>query len=283
MQVTVLGITGGVGRAVADAFLAEGHTVVALARTPSKVPAQPGLRVVGGDAFDRDALDAVMAGSEVVFHGLNLPYTDWDPGMVDLTGRVLAAVERTGATLLFPGNLYGLGPDFEAPLTEDAQRNGPSRKGKIRNRLEALLEAASVQTVVLRMGDFFGGVGESTWMFHLTQSVRGGGAIQYPTSHDVLHSWAFVPDVAKTFVALAERRAELPAHAAFHFEGHGVDGATWIGAVRLRAHGPRALRDALPVGPAGAHGRQPAAAGAGRGAPHALRSGDCPDAGGLSG
>lgn len=232
MQITVLGITGGVGDAVATAFLDAGHTVVALVRDASRVQPRPGLTLIDGDARDPAALDAAMQGSELVLHGLNLPYPDWDPAMVTLTEGVIAAAERAGAGILFPGNVYNLGGPYDAPLSEQASRDCPSRKGRLRNRLEALLDGASVQTVVLRMGDFMGGTGDGTWMHQLTGKARSGGPIQYPTAHGTLHCWAYLPDAAQTFLALAERRAELPLHSAFHFEGYSISGDTFIASVR---------------------------------------------------
>lgn len=245
MQITVLGITGGVGRAVADAFLEAGFAVVALARRPERVPAAEGLTVVEGDALDPEALGGALQGSDLVLHGLNLPYPDWDPGMIELTDAVLAGALAAGATVLFPGNLYGLGPDFTEPLDEDAPRGGPARKGALRNQLEERIAAFTQRggrAIVLRAGDFFGGIGESSWMHHLTHRARAGGALQYPGSRDTLHSWAFLPDVARTFVALARRRAELPALAVFHFEGHVVDGHAWIAAARRALGDERAVR-----------------------------------------
>ncbi|MEZ4319427.1 MAG: NAD(P)H-binding protein [Myxococcota bacterium] len=246
MQITVLGVTGGIGNAVTQAFVDRGIPVVALARDPSRVPARAGLTVVQGDARNPADLARALEGSELVLHGLNLPYPQWDPAMMDLTRNVLAAAEASGATVLFPGNLYGLGPDFAAPLTEDARREPPSKKGALRNRLEAMLEASPAKTVVLRAGDFYGGVGESTWMWHLTGKARTGAAIQYPTTRSNLHSWAFVPDLARTFVALAERRDALPAHATFHFEGHVVDGDTWIRAVQKALGDPNRKVTSFP-------------------------------------
>ncbi|MCA9568216.1 MAG: NAD(P)H-binding protein, partial [Myxococcales bacterium] len=228
----------GVGDAVATAALAAGHTVRALVRDTTRVAPRPGLTLVEGDARVPADLQAAMEGSEVVLHALNLPYPDWDPGMIELTRAVLVAAERAGATVLFPGNVYNFGGDFSRPLTEDASRDCPSRKGAIRNRLEAMLDEAPVQTVVLRMGDFFGGIGESTWMYHLTSGTRTGGAIQYPAARDIPHAWTFLPDAAKTLVILAERRAELPAHASFNFAGHVVEGDRFVAAVRAALGDP---------------------------------------------
>lgn len=239
MHVTVLGITGSVGGPVARAFLAAGHTVTALARDPSRVPSAPGLEVLAGDALRAEDLDRALQGADLVFHGLNLPYEHWDPGMVDLTRAVIAAAERAGATVLFPGNVYVFAPDT-APLDEAAPQQPPTRKGRLRQRLEAMLAASDVPTVVLRSGDYFGaGVGgDSSWMHHLTKDVPGGGGMYVPGPLDVPHCWAYLPDLATTFVRLAERRAELPRHAVFHFAGHTADGQALVDAVRAAAGDP---------------------------------------------
>jgi nucleoside-diphosphate-sugar epimerase len=69
-------------------------------------------------------------------------------------------------------------------------------------------------------------------MWHLTNQAQRGGAIRYAGSLDLLHSWAYLPDLAATFVRLAERRSELEPFAVFHFEGHVVDGHGFVRAVR---------------------------------------------------
>jgi len=235
MQATVLGATGGIGNAVMHAFLNRGHRVVALARRPEAIAPQPGLTIVAGDVLDEKALNRACDGSDVVFHGINLPYPEWDPGMLDITSRILAVTQQKGQPLLFPGNLYGLGPDYSEPLTEQSRHEPSARKGHLRNRLEGMLQDASARgarTIILRMGDFFGGGGESTWMHHLTAKAATGGALQYPSAMDIPHAWAYLPDAADTLVLLAERRAELEAFAVFHFEGHILTGTQWADAVR---------------------------------------------------
>jgi len=235
MQVTILGITGGVGHAAAHAFLDAGIPVRALVRDAGRVPPREGLTLVEGDARDPEALARAIEGSDVLFHGLNLPYPDWDPGMFELTEAVATVAEAHGLTVLFPGNVYGLGPDFIEALTEEDAHQPPSRKGALRNRLEARLRQATeagARCIVLRAGDFFGGIGQSSWMYHLTDGARTGGPIQIAGPTDVLHAWAFLPDVGKTFVLLAQRRNELPPWAVFHFEGHVVTAPTWVEAVR---------------------------------------------------
>ena len=248
MHIAVLGVTGGIGDAVTTAAIRGGHTVTALARSPDRVEPREGLRVIRGDVRDPSALAETLRGTDAVLHGVNVPYERWEPEMIELSDLIFAAAEAAGTTVLFPGNLYGLGPDFSEPLSEQSPRHPPApKKGRLRNELEAKLNALSVPTITLRMGDFFGGIGESTWMHFLTKdALQSAGAIQYPSDPDVLHSWAYLPDAAEAFVRLAEKNTELPTHASFHFEGHIVTGHTWIKAVRTALGDPNRRVKRLP-------------------------------------
>jgi len=67
VRIAVIGATRGIGRALVDAALAEGHYVTALARRPEQLAIRnPLLRVVAGDALDLDAIREVVQGQDVV-------------------------------------------------------------------------------------------------------------------------------------------------------------------------------------------------------------------------
>jgi nucleoside-diphosphate-sugar epimerase len=245
--IAILGITGSIGEAVARAFLADGFPIRALVRDPARVAsdlvAHPDVTLVTGDASDAASLDRTLAGCEAVLNGVNLPYPDWDPGMIDLTDAIVAAAERAGTRILFPGNVYGLGPDYTHALTEDDPHEPITARGKLRNRMEARIAAATVPSLVVRAGDFFGGPGgENHWFWHLTKDAVAGGKLQYPTDRSTLHGWAYLPDLAETFVALHRRADQLDDHAVFHFAGHVVDGNTFIDAVRAALGDQRAIK-----------------------------------------
>jgi len=57
------------------------------------------------------------------------------------SARIVAGVAAdTELLVVFPGNVYGIGPDFNAPLDEKAPHQPPSKKGGLRNRIEAVFE-----------------------------------------------------------------------------------------------------------------------------------------------
>jgi nucleoside-diphosphate-sugar epimerase len=99
MRVTVLGGTGKIGRHVVDQLLASGHQVVALVRTPAKLPIEhPGLTVRTGQLSDADAARAAVTGSDAVISALGptlKPGTKGTP-VTDGTRTVITAMHRAG-------------------------------------------------------------------------------------------------------------------------------------------------------------------------------------------
>ncbi|ELK46764.1 SDR family oxidoreductase [Halobacillus sp. ACCC02827] len=67
MKIVVFGATGGTGLSFVKQALESGHEVTAFVRTPDKwMLVHERLRVVEGDALDREAVSAVMEGQEAV-------------------------------------------------------------------------------------------------------------------------------------------------------------------------------------------------------------------------
>lgn len=233
--ILVLGAAGRLGRTVAEAFVAAGWRVKGLVRAtnggPSRLPA--GVEAVVADATNRDAVIAAAHGVDVVFHGLNPLYTEWEHTVLPMVDVVIAAARASGATILFPGNVYNFGAGMPATLTATTPEAPTTSKGHLRQQLEQRLRDAAadgVQTIVVRAGDFFGGTGPGTW-FDLAV-LKDDGVITWPAADlDVVHAWAYLPDLARTFVQVANARASLSTFEVFCFEGHNVTGAAFIAAL----------------------------------------------------
>jgi nucleoside-diphosphate-sugar epimerase len=235
MKALVIGASGGFGGAVAREMARRGAEVTALVRPGGRDPGIEGLWQFSGDALDHDAVARAARGMDVIVFGFNVPYNQWDPTVLEAIEVVskVAAAERT--TVLFPGNVYGLGPDFEAPLTEEATREATTRLGVIRNRMEARLHLAAEQgarVIVVRAGDYFGPGAANTWFEHLVSKAVSGGAILDPAPAGVPHAWAFLPDLARTAVDLCERSAALRPYDELHLEGYTLTSAELITALR---------------------------------------------------
>lgn len=71
MNVALIGATGFVGSALLNELLSRGHTVRALARTPAKLEARPGLEVVQADVLDSAQVARAVAGVDAVVSAYN--------------------------------------------------------------------------------------------------------------------------------------------------------------------------------------------------------------------
>lgn len=112
MNIALIGPSGFVGSAVLTELLARGHAVTALARTPAKLAARPGLTVVAADATDPAQVADAVAGHDAVASAYN---PGWEhPALYDtfLAGSraIVAGVRRAGVPRLLvvggAGSLY---------------------------------------------------------------------------------------------------------------------------------------------------------------------------------
>jgi nucleoside-diphosphate-sugar epimerase len=232
-RILVLGAAGRLGYAAAEAFRDAGWTVVSLVRRGASERAAQGTEVVEADALDRAAVTEAARNTDVVLHALNPVYTDWPRFALPLAYAAIEAAEAAGATLMFPGNVYNYGSGMPEVLDAATPMRPTSRKGRLRVEIEERMREASergVKAVILRAGDFYGG-GRGSWFDLVLTRDLGRRRITYPGPLDVVHPWAYVPDLAATIVRLAEARATLPAFAALGFPGHAVTGADMGGAI----------------------------------------------------
>lgn len=245
----VLGATGGVGGAVMRRMIAGGWTVRALTRRAS-VDLPDGCEAVVGDAMDAAAVASAAEGASVLVHAVNPPgYRDWDRLVLPMLDNTIRAASATGARILLPGTVYNYGPNVFPDIAEDAPQMPRTRKGLIRVAMEQRIRTAADQgkctALIVRAGDFFGPGAANNW-FGQGLVTPGGRpkVIRNPGTRGVGHQWAYLPDVAETMVRLLER-ADLPAFASFHMEGHwDHDGRQMVQAIA------RVLGDpAVPVRP----------------------------------
>jgi nucleoside-diphosphate-sugar epimerase len=162
----------------------------------------------------------------VVFNALNLPYHQWTNGRKEAqTERVIAAASGTGRTLLFPGTIYNYAAK-DRFVTPDLAQHPEMPRGEIRVRVENLYRAAAargdLQVLVLRAGDFFGPGSSNDWFDLAMMSEVRKGKVGVMGVWGVGHSWAYLPELSRAFVRLAEMRTQLGRFENFHFAGHYV-------------------------------------------------------------
>jgi nucleoside-diphosphate-sugar epimerase len=164
---------------------------------------------VAGDATRAAFCRAVCTGAEVVYLCLNAPYDRWAEELPPLQEAVLAGAEAASGKLVVLENLYMYGP-HDGPLTESLPHAATDAKGLTRSKMsEALLAAhrsGRVRVAIGRASDFFGpGALASQLGERAFAPLVAGKAVQMIGDPDALHSYAYIPDVARGLATLGER------------------------------------------------------------------------------
>src|SRR5262245_28886481 len=95
MKVLLLGATGSVGQHTIRLGIERGHELTALARNPVKLKSwQNRLRVVEGDALDKDAVDRAVRGQQAAIYALGVKTLGRTTLFSESTRILLEALER---------------------------------------------------------------------------------------------------------------------------------------------------------------------------------------------
>lgn len=113
MKLLIFGATGATGRTVVEQALAQGHTVTAFARTPTKLDIQHvQLNVVQGDVLNPTAVEQAVKGQDAVVcvlgSGQRLTGTVRSEG----TRHIIQAMEKTGVRRLICQSTLGAGDSW---------------------------------------------------------------------------------------------------------------------------------------------------------------------------
>jgi nucleoside-diphosphate-sugar epimerase len=122
-------------------------------------------------------------------------------------------------------------------LDETTPMQPTSRKGQLRVEIETRMREASdrgMRTIILRAGDFYGG-GRGSWLDLVIAKQINQGIVTYPGPLDVVHEWAYLPDLVAAMVRLAAIRDRLGAFETFGFSGHAVTGREFVAAMAKAA------------------------------------------------
>lgn len=239
-KVTILGSNGHIGHAAMIAFRDAGWTVTGLGRT-NRRPVE-GTRFVAGDADDVAVVREAIADADVVVHALHLRYDQWGNGRSEKQLQVVIdAMGESGKTLLFPGTIYNYRAS-DRTVSPATRQSAEAPRGEIRIRLETMLREAATagkfQAIILRGGDFFGPGNVGEWFGDAMLMDLGKGRIYHMGALEAGHSWAYLPDLARAFAVLAERRRTLAAFENFHFAGHWVTNGQMMAAIEAALQRP---------------------------------------------
>lgn len=191
--VLILGANGAFGRRAAEAFETAGWTTRRYTR--------------GTD------IHAAARGADVIVNAMNPPmYHNWRALVPQITRQAIAAAKSSGATLIVPGNVYVYG-DAPGPWSEATPHRPAARKGRIRSEMEAAYGRAvseqGIRVILLRGGDFIDPRNPATALNMLVLKHLSRNVMVPLGPLGTARAYAYLPDMTRAAVALAEKRAEL--------------------------------------------------------------------------
>ncbi len=204
---TIFG-AGQVGRLLADELLAKGIEV-RIVRRGEPGSAKAGLTWLRGDITDGDFAKRAAEGAEVVYNCTNpAAYHRWETLLPPLYRAVADAAQHAGARLVTLDNVYMYGDRKGAPMTEESEMSAETKKGRLRAKLYAELRARAdrgdFHFTSGRASDFFGPEASLGAVFseRAYERLAEGKAVEVIGDPDVVHSYSYVPDVARGLAIL---------------------------------------------------------------------------------
>jgi nucleoside-diphosphate-sugar epimerase len=207
-RITVFGY-GPTGRATTARLLAEGREIIVAQRNrPIDLPR--GVTFAAVDALDHDAVVKAARGSGQFVVTIGFPYSGalWRDAWPKAISNFVAACKATGARMVFIDNLYMYGPQT-TPLIETMALSYRGLKPAARSAATRIWMAASAageaRVAALRPPDFYGpGVGLSFLGDTSVGKLAQGKPAVFVGSPDVLHDYAYVPDIARAATTLLD-------------------------------------------------------------------------------
>jgi nucleoside-diphosphate-sugar epimerase len=176
--------------------------------------------------FDRsqDDLKQAAKGVDVIVNAWNPPYPDWAKMVPELHAQVIDAARSCGALVIVPGNVYVFGQSTTGPWGAATPHNAQNPLGRIRIEIEAAYRRSGGRCIILRAGDFIDTQASGNWLDAIMLKHLGKGVFTYPGNPDIDHAWAYLPDLCRAAVMLAEMRKNLPVFTDVAFAGYTASG-----------------------------------------------------------
>lgn len=203
----VFGAGGPVGAELIRLLAARGTEVRAVCRS-GRAAVPGGVEVITGDARDADQVRQLCAGAAVAHCCIGMPYPQWQTSFPPAVEALLVGAEYSKARLVFVDNLYGYGP-VDGPLTEDLPGTDygvkPALRARLAERILAAHQQGRVRATIARASDFYGpGVTNAALGERVFPALLQGRRAQVLGDPDQLHTYTYVPDLARALVTLAD-------------------------------------------------------------------------------
>jgi nucleoside-diphosphate-sugar epimerase len=205
--------TGPVGTTLANELLTKGKQVRLVNRS-GKGQVPNGAELVAGDASKLEMVQRLCQGASVVYNCTHAPYHLWPETLPRLQENLIEGAASAGARLVVIDTLYLYGATHGEPMTEALPYSATSRKGRLRAELAwGYLQAhrtGKVRVVLGRAADFFGprALNSSLGQYVFPAALSGQPVLTLGNM-DLLHSYSYLPDVAKGLAVLGEHEEAL--------------------------------------------------------------------------
>ncbi|MDZ5476831.1 NAD(P)H-binding protein [Bacillus thuringiensis] len=203
----VLGASGSMGYAIVNELCGRGIHVVAFARNKERLGAlfsgNKHVEVVAGDVFVKEDIMNAAKDVDIIFHVVNIPYSDWEKQQEKLLINILEVSKHYGIKLGIVDNIYAYGRQGEGLVKEEAKKRPHTKKGKIRLQLEEMAKQANVRMFIAHFPDFYGPNAESTLVHHTLKGILANKMSSFVGDKKIAREYIFTPDGAKTMVELA--------------------------------------------------------------------------------
>lgn len=203
----VLGASGGMGFAIAEELDVRNIEVVAFARGKERLQqlfgSKENVSIFPGDVFKKADLIEAAKDVDVIFHAINIPYSEWSEKQPTIMKNVVETAETVGAKLAIVDNIYGYGDPGNGRITESTVKNPHTKKGKIRVKLEEIAKLANIPVLIAHFPDFYGPNAVNTYFHYTFQSMIDGKKAMFVGNKKIPREFIYTPDGAKAIIELA--------------------------------------------------------------------------------
>ncbi len=207
----VLGASGAAGSAILTALVDGGLDARGVNRSGPGAAAPRGVDWRTADAASAEGLRVALEGADVVYMAAQPAYHRWSQEFPAMMQCVVEAAVAAGARrLVMVDNLYAYGPG-SSPMTEASAQAATDARGapgqRWPTRCWPRTERAGSRSSSGGHRTTSGPHADNSAITALAiEPVAGRGKLRWMGSLEAAHSCAYLPDVARAFVALGGRR-----------------------------------------------------------------------------
>lgn len=203
----VLGASGGMGYAIVEELVDRGIEVIAFARSKEKLEKlfnrREKVQIVKGDVFNKTDLIKAAKGVDVIFHAINIPYSEWSEKQPTLMRNVVHVAESANCKLAIVDNIYAYGRGNGGKVNEELPKNPHTKKGKIRVELGKIAFQANIPVLIAHFPDFYGPNAVNAMLHYTFEKMVQNKKAMFVGNQNNTREYIYTPDGAKAIVELS--------------------------------------------------------------------------------